>query len=338
MKLVRAIEEQLATWDEVLVEPAIFGTAEPAAIAAMIEAHVEARLGTSIADACFYQTSVGAVAGVVLADGRRVVVKALAPHVRIERLAAVHDTMRGLAAAGFPCPTPLGAIAAIGQGHATIETLVDDGEIRDGHEPAVRRELARRLVELVALARVTPARAALGASWYSGLPADVLWPRPHSPLFDFQATAAGAEWIDAIAARARALPRHGATVVGHFDWRAEHARFAGDRMTVAYDWDSLHVDREPVVVGAAAHAFCANWEREDVAACPTADEMHAFIADYEDARGRLFDREERATLVGSLVYSTAYTARCVHALGAAAKPRGLAFVELLRQYGEQLLV
>jgi hypothetical protein len=201
----------------------------------------------------------------------------------------------------------------------------------------VRGELARRLVELVRIAEVTPARAALGASWYSGLPADVVWPRPHSALFDFAATTAGAEWIDDFARRARAVPRAGATVVGHFDWRAEHARFADGRMTVAYDWDSLHVDQEPVVVGAAAHAFCADWERQDVAAAPSADEMRAFIAEYEDARGRPFERDERATLAGSLVFSTAYTARCVHSNLAHSTPRARAFIELLAEHGERLL-
>ena len=32
------------------------------------------------------------------------------------------------------------------------------------------------------------------------VPATALYPRPHSPVFDFEATAEGAEWIDAIEA------------------------------------------------------------------------------------------------------------------------------------------
>jgi hypothetical protein len=339
MDLTRTIATHLATWDEPVVEPVIFGDASPSTIATAFETLVATRLPTTIVDAIFYQSSVGAVAGVVLADGRRVVVKAHAPHVPVARLAAMQDTMRTLAGAGFPCPAPVGDIATIGPSgaHATIETLVDAGEVRDGHEPAVRRELARRLAELTAIAVVTPAREALGASWFSGLPAGVVWPRPHSALFDFAATTAGAGWIDALAVRARAVPRAGRRVVGHFDWRAEHARFAGDTMTVAYDWDSLHVDLEPVVVGAAAHAFCANWEREDIIAAPSADEARAFIAEYEAARGAPFDPDERRTLAGALVYSTAYTARCVHANWANSKPRARAFVELLRAHGEALL-
>jgi hypothetical protein len=333
MDLADAIARQLATWDEPVVEAAIFGTTEPAAIAGAIGGVLD---GT-IAETLFYRTSVGAVAGVVLADGRRVVVKAHQPHVGAARLAAVHEVMRALADAGFPCPRPVAGPLPLGRGLATVEALVDDGEVRDGHEPAVRRELAVRIVELMRLVPPAPAYQPLGASWFSGLPSDVLWPRPHSPLFDFEATRAGAEEIDAIGAAARRVPRAGAAVVGHFDWRAEHARFNGDRMVVAYDWDSLHVDLEPVVVGAAAHAFCADWERQDTPAAPDLDELHAFVAEAEAARRAPFDGAERATLAASLVYSLAYTARCTHALGDKAGPRSRAFVELTLREAPVLL-
>jgi hypothetical protein len=108
-------------------------------------------------------------------------------------------------------------------------------------------------------------------------------------------------------------------------------------MVVAYDWDSLHVDLEPVVVGAAAHAFCADWERHDVPAAPHIDELHAFVDEVEVARGARFDAAERATLAGSLVYSLAYTARCTHALGEKAGPRSRAFVDLTLREGPALL-
>ena len=337
MQLVDAISRELATWDTPVVEPAIFETADPASIAAAIGTHVAVSLGSPVAEAFFYRASVGSVAGLILGDGRRVVLKAHQPGVREARLLAVQEVMTALAGAGFPCPRPLVGPVPLGRGVATIETLLDDGELRDGHEPAVRRELARRLVELMRTVAATPARDALGPSWFSGLPADRLWPRPHSALFDFEATASGAETIDAIAAEARGVPRSGARVVGHFDWRAEHARFAGDRMVAAYDWDSLHVDLEPVAAGAAAHAFCADWERDDVPAAPTVDELHAFVAEVEAARGRPFDAAERQTLAGAMVYSLAYTARCSHALGARATARSRAFIELVEREGPALL-
>ncbi len=332
MDLAGAIAAHLAEWEAPVVELAIFGTGNPPAIAAALEQFIAGSLGAPVAECLFYRTSVGAVAGVRLADGRRVVVKVHQPHVSRARLAAVHDVMAALAAP---------ASRARGRWWRRCRSptawpppgMIDGGELRDGHEPAVRRELAGRLAELVALVKVTPAREPLGAGWFSGLPAERLWPRPHSPLFDFERTAAGAESIDAIAAQARQAPRAGARVIGHFDWRAEHVRFEGDRAVAVYDWDSLHVDLEPTVVGAAAHAFCADWERADVPAAPSVDELRAFVGEYEDARGRRFAGDERRTLAGSLVYSLAYTARCVHALGADADDRGRAFVQLLEAQG-----
>ena len=70
-------------------------------------------------------------------------------------------------------------------------------------------------------------------------PADALWPTPHSRLFDFEATRAGAEDIDrlAVAARGR-MRRADRTVLGHGDWRAEHVRVEGDVPVVAFDRDS----------------------------------------------------------------------------------------------------
>ncbi|MCU0687336.1 MAG: hypothetical protein MUF34_34675 [Polyangiaceae bacterium] len=119
-----------------------------------------------------------------------------------------------------------------------------------------------------------------------------LWPTPYSKLFDFDATARGAEWIDDVAAAARAVAPAGAIVIGHADWRAEHVRFRGDTVAVAYDWDSLARDRETALVGSCAHAFPANWAREGRTQAPTLDEARAFVADYEAARGQPFGRDE----------------------------------------------
>jgi hypothetical protein len=251
--------------------------------------------------------------------------------------------MGELARAGFPCPAPLAGPMSLGRGLATVEALLERGVTRSGHEPEVRRELAARLYQLTRLVPATAGRAALGPSWFSGLGAERLWPRPHSPLFDFERSAAGAEAIDALARAARAVPRAGASVVGHFDWRAEHARFEGPRLVAAFDWDSLHVDREPVVAGAAAHAFSVDWRDAD-AGGPSGPsgaqglaQTRAFIADYEAARGRPFEGDERRTLGGALVYSLAYAARCTHALGAAASPAALAFRARLLTHGAELL-
>lgn len=49
-------------------------------------------------------------------------------------------------------------------------------------------------------------------------------PTPHSPVFDFEATSAGAEWIDALATEAAAViaAAPAPEVVVHADWRADN--------------------------------------------------------------------------------------------------------------------
>jgi hypothetical protein len=141
-----------------------------------------------------------------------------------------------------------------------------------------------------------------------------LWPEPHDRRIRFSETSGGAEWIDAIAARARPVRDQpvGPLVVGHTDWRAQNLRLLDGQVSAVYDWDSLSVIREPVLVGSAAHGFTANWAVEDHWQLPSLGEALAFIADYELARGAPFDTAERAAARASLTYTMAYTARCEH--------------------------
>jgi hypothetical protein len=60
----------------------------------------------------------------------------------------------------------------------------------------------RALVRLVERCRALTGLEALGQSNMQRRPGE-LWPRPHDGRFDFEATATGAEWIDAIALAAR---------------------------------------------------------------------------------------------------------------------------------------
>jgi len=148
---------------------------------------------------------------------------------------------------------------------------------------------------------------------------DRLWPEPHSRLFDFAATASGAEWIDEDARRARGVLAEvpaGRPVVGHDDWSVKHFRFRGDAVRVVYDWDSVLMNDEPVVVGEAARGFTMTWYL-DVPVIPTISEARAFVTEYEEARGRPFDREQRRRLGGAAAYALAYTARCEACLDSA---------------------
>ena len=306
------------------LEAKIFGDEDPVhAIVALLD--------EDPAETLFVEASVGVVAGFRLADGRGVVVKVHQPHVSAAYLKSMHTVQCALADAGFPVPRPLGGPWPIARGYATVDELLDRGERRDGHAASVRRAMARALARLIELAPDV-----------DGIDGGILerttavWPRPHNPIFDFEATRRGTEWIDEYAERSRSRPV-GRLVVGHGDWSVKHFRFAGDEITAIYDWDSLIRTDEPRIVGQAAATHPATWYTPTTVLA-TPDEARAFVAEYEDARGRSFTPEERARLAAAATYNVAYGARCE----SCGDPTATSFAEgsqrdTLARYGEEYL-
>lgn len=297
------------------VDRAVFGAADPGEIAAAFEGFCERELGARAEGARFYRVSAACVAGLDLADGRAVVLKAQRGGRREEYLVACADFRALLAAEGFPCPRPIGAPRRVGPAWITAEERLDAGAPADAHAPSIRRAIAGAVARIEEASRRLAAPERLGRAWFAGLPEGRVFPQPHSAAFDFEATREGAAWIEALAAEARARrgAAEGERAVGHFDFRIEHLRFEGDRLVATYDWDSLHHEIVPVWIGALAPHFTADWQREDVARAPSVDEMRAFVADVEASRARAFTPPERAALSASCVYAMAYTARCNHA-------------------------
>jgi hypothetical protein len=277
----------------------IFGTTDPDAIWADV-----LTMCPEAVECFLFESSVGALLGLVVRGGDRVALK-VHRAATAERLAAMQQVQEHLWRYGFPCPRPLGV-----RGRGTLEEWRDDGDRRDAHEPEARRALAQLLVRLVTLTRAV--RSAVDLPPFLPRAGGPLWPEPHNVLFDFGATAAGADWIDEIAqdAKAKRDEGNGDVVIAHHDWTAKHVRWAGIKATVAYDWDSMSIGHEPVFVGEAASHFTY-----DVEPLPSVDEALMFIADYERSRPSPFTRGEQATAAAAAVYARAYTTRCVHALG-----------------------
>jgi Phosphotransferase enzyme family len=333
------IAAHLREWDAApaFVELAVFGTDDAAAIARAIDAFCVRHLGAPVARGLFHQSSIGSVTGVALADGRRLVIKAHQPERPFELLQEIARIQSYLADRSVFAPKIVAGPLPLGHGHAIVETYIDAGDTADAHRPEIRRALARGLCTIVAtcapLVASTSLQAALPTS--AGAP---LWPTPHSKLFDFDATARGAEWIDAVAmlARDRMTPV-GPLVIGHSDWRQEHIRFAGDTPIAAFDWDSLCCQSEPALLGIVAHAFCADWSGSGRRQAPTMEEARAFLAEYETARERRFTDAERRLCGASFAYSCAYTARCGHALGRDERGVDGTFQQLVWTQRENLL-
>ncbi|HEY6540799.1 MAG TPA: hypothetical protein VIZ18_07675 [Ktedonobacteraceae bacterium] len=311
-----AITSWLAPWETHFVEPVVFGTIDPYQIAYLLDAFCRQELGAAVADVLFYESSIGAVCGMCLNDGRHVVVKIHQSSHTWEFLQAVVRVQHFLIASGYPCTKPLLDPKPLAYGLATTEELVDEGEYRQAHDPVIRRSMAEMLAWLIQLTGTPEAIPGVQPALFDRrLPAGVIWPVPHSKLFDFEATAAGAEWIDEIARQAQEIKLQGAgqLVLGHEDWGVKHFRFVGEKVRVIYDWDSLIFEKEPIIVGHAS-AYFTYTEFFGEFRLPTDEEARAFIADYEAARGKPFTYEEHQTLNAAKIYSLAYSARCEHAL------------------------
>jgi hypothetical protein len=292
----------------------ILGTADPVEIAGRLDAYCEAHLGSRPDEVFFCELSVGAAFGLHLKDGRRVFLKAHKLDWSSEFLKAVRRVQCHLFKRGFPAPKPLAGPAPFGAGLATVDEFVDEGEHGDAHDPAIRRTMTQTLAWLIDLACEVPDVQELNKGWRWPKKGR-LWPEPHNALFDFEATAEGAEWIDEVAEEAkRTLDGFdGKVVVGHTDWSVDQMRFKGGEVSVVYDWDSVRPEKEVVVVGTAAATFTATW-RFGVPNPPSPEETWAFVEEYEAARQSVFSGEERAAIAATAVYMMTYTARCEHAL------------------------
>jgi hypothetical protein len=242
--VVDGVDTLLRRYPDSPVIEDILGTLDADEIRARVH-----ELDPDTAEIFFFTASVGALFGVLRRDGSRVAIKVNKLFTDERYFDEVQRLQAKLADAGYPAPRPVRRVGTV-----TIDEWLDDGEYRNAHEPDVRRAMARELVRFHRLATETglrPRREFLR-------PEGALWPKPHNALFDFEATASGAEWIDEVAVTTRAIAdrRVGAEVVGHTDWSAKHLRFGPELEAMAlYDWDSVTTDLEPDLVGTAAGSF-----------------------------------------------------------------------------------
>lgn len=288
-----------------VVHRAIHGTDDPEAIARQVDALVEATLGVAVVGARFHAASVGSVTGVALADGRDVVVKAYQDRWSLAFLAAVVEAQTVLHLVGIPCALPLAPPRPLGGGLATIESWLPDPGPTLVFGPAERRASAEGLAALIAAAPELD-----GLRGHPMLePSGGLYPTPHSPLFDFEATAAGAGWIDAYARAAAPHMGGGRPVVAHTDWSARNVRLSAAGVDAVYDLDSLSWTTLPAALAGAAMSWRAFGETSDGPA-PGVDEASAWLADFPEP----LSRDEERSFWAHALFHLAYTSRCEHAV------------------------
>jgi hypothetical protein len=294
----------------------IFGIVDPHRIDAMFDTWVAHNLDRHVQGAWHWAVSVGCVAGLTLNDSTRVVIKAYPPDRCRNRLVAVLRLQTAAKNAGLPAPTPLAGPADIGRSLATAEEALDVGRrphLLDARDRATAAE------GWVALSRVLePFASVLGEPDNNiGRVVDGLYPTPHSPPFDFEASSAGAEWIDALARRARDAMQQlvAPHSVVHKDWRGDNIRVNehGDRLMAIFDWDSLRLEPVALATGEVAAMHSVDFAHTRGPYFATAHECLGFARAIERARQVDFTADEWSAVRAAILFGWCYTARCEHA-------------------------
>jgi hypothetical protein len=263
------------------------------------------QLGSGVAVVRWFREGTGLVWGVDLDDGRPVVVKAHR-HGQVpgQHLRAFVDVQRRVAEVHPWAPMPLAGPALFGDRVATAEAL-----LAEGVPASDAATMAGALHALIDAAGAPP--PGLFELWSFR----TLWPPPHQEDIDLHA--AGGEWIDQIAADARArmhVQTGAPLVVGHVDWRCEHVLVDAGTTAVraVHDWDSLTAGPEAWIAGAASVCFTVDFHARDgsPARWPSPSESAAFLTAY-DPTGRL----DAGQVSAAGDYHLAYIARCVHSVG-----------------------
>jgi len=120
----------------------------------------------------------------------------------------------------------------------------------------------------------------------------------------------GSGWIDAAGQAARQKLQEGQdqAVIGHGDWITDNLRWDGNRLLVAYDWDSMIADSEAVIAGLAAAIYLHP-------ALATVIETRDFLDAYATARGQPFRHGELQRCWAAGLWTRAFDAKCEHAAG-----------------------
>jgi hypothetical protein len=109
----------------------------------------------------------------------------------------------------------------------------------------------------------------------------------------------------AVRARRRILAAGLPCVLGHADFEAQNLRWHGREVWAVHDWDSLAWQPEAALAGAASGAFASSGPP----ALAPIESSEAFLAAYQDIRGRLFTPVEREIAWAASLWMAAYNAR-----------------------------
>ncbi|HEY0447538.1 hypothetical protein, partial [Actinophytocola sp.] len=233
-----------------------------------------------------------------------VVVKARADDGRAGSCVAAQDR---LAERGFPCARPLTPVVGVGSLAVHAEEFRPGGDMLPGDSPDVAVRYAEVFARLMAeLADVTVAPPLPNPRWARwDHPDSGVWPAIEF-LDDRDQSAVPAYVVDtADRARGRLLAASLPCVLGHADFEAQNLRWHGREVWAVHDWDSLAWQPEAALVGAASGAFA----KVGPATLAPIESSEAFLAAYQDIRGRLFTAVEQEVAWAASLWPAAHDAR-----------------------------
>jgi hypothetical protein len=261
-------------------------------------------LGGEPADLLFQQQQVTMVFGLRLAGGTDVVVKARDDDGRAVSCVAAQAR---LAARGFPCARPLTPVAGAGSLAVHAEEFRPGGDVLHGDSPDVAARYAEVFAWLMAeLADVTVAPPLPNPPWVRWDHTDAgEWPAIDG-LDNRDQSAVPAYVADtAKRARRRLLAAGLPCVLGHADFEAQNLRWHGQQVWAVHDWDSLAWQPEAALAGAASGSFAS----AGPPALAPIGSSEAFLAAYQDIRGRMFTALEQEIAWAASLWMAAYNAR-----------------------------
>jgi hypothetical protein len=267
-------------------------------------------LGSEPVGVLFRVQQVSMVFGLRLAAGTDVVVKARADEGRAASCVAAQARLAGR---GFPCARPLTPVTGAGSLAVHAEEFRPGGEVLPGDSPDVAARyaalFARLMAELAGLAVAPPLPNPPWVRWDHAGPG--VWPA--IACLDNRDQGVVPAYIAEVAGRARRriLAADLPCVLGHADFEAQNLRWHGRQVWAVHDWDSLAWQPEAALAGAASGSFAS----AGPPALAPAGSSAAFLAAYQDIRGRMFTAVEQEIAWAASLWMAAYNARELALLG-----------------------
>lgn len=246
---------------------------------------------------------VSIVLGLRLHDGTDVVVKARPDDGRAASCVAAQARM---SERDFPCARPLTPATRVGSLAVHAEEFRPGGEVVHGDSPEIAARCAEVFARLMAeLADVTVAPPLPNPPWVRWDHTDGgVWPAVDGLAVRDEDVPAFVA-VAAERARRRLLAAELPSVLGHADFEAQNLRWDGRQVRTVHDWDSLAWQPEAALVGAASGAFAS----DGPPMLAPIESSEAFLAAYQDARGRPFGSQEREVAWAAGLWMAAYNLR-----------------------------